>query len=83
MSFKKSDFNKSPKAFFIFIFLLSLLLLAAPEFIYFIIREGSRGRLVWSEAFLALCISCLGSLVFATLLWVIFEPMRKNRNLKK
>lgn len=33
----------------------------------------------WSEAFFALCMSCLEGVVFAGITWLLFEPMRRKR----
>jgi hypothetical protein len=79
----KSSYTNSPGSYFLFIFLLSTLFISAPEFIYFIIKEQAYGQLWWGEALMILCVSLLGALIFAGILWLLLEPMRKKRQLKK
>lgn len=70
---------RSPRAFFAFILAICLIFFSAPEFFYFVFHEHALGRLVWSEALFALCVTCFGGLILATIFWLVAEPLRKRR----
>jgi predicted MFS family arabinose efflux permease len=83
MSFINKKYAKSSWSLFVLILILGFVFIAIPEFAYFAINESLRGQLEWSEAFFAFLISCFGALIFAVIGWLLFESMRRRRELLK
>ena len=60
---------------------LGYVFIFGPMLVYFLINESAKGRLFFSEALIAFGMSCVANLAFATLSWLLIEPMRKRRRL--
>lgn len=60
---------------------LGFIFIFGPSFLFFLVNEFRKGALFPSEALIAFAITIAGDFAFATISWLVIEPMRKKRYL--
>lgn len=81
MLFYNKQNTASAWRFFFFILKLTSLTFSIPCFLFYVINESANYELTLTIVPLVLCMCIFAGVIFAIVLWLIFEPMRKRRRI--